>query len=287
MDYCSLQSMIELLCHNTGVHICIYDVEGVLYADRLKTDSRYKIHSKKFCDIAKDTAKGYDLCTSCKACANKKAVYGKKEFSGYCPYGLYEIVKPVVMDGKTICVIYVGNIVPDMGKAISKIRKASKITGADSEKLIRELNNAEQSTDLEKYRDIAFALDSYIRLLSFVTDGSENEKHTSGCRRKVWELIEYIEYHYDKNISLKQLAGMYFVNEKYLGRVFKAEMGCTLHQYLNNIRIKRAVAELRGTDKSILDISLDCGFGNVTYFNRRFMREFGMTPTQYRRQIND
>ena len=92
---------------------------------------------------------------------------------------------------------------------------------------------------------------------------------------------------YDKNISLKQLAGMYFVNEKYLGRVFKAETGCTLHQYLNNIRIKRAVAELSGTDKSILDISLDCGFGNVTYFNRRFMREFGMTPTQYRRQIND
>lgn len=285
MKYCSLQKVIDLISQNSGIHICINDVEGVLYSDILKIESKNKIHSKKFCDIAKSTVKGYDLCIKCKTCANRKAVYEKNEFSGYCPYGLYEFVKPVVIDNVTVCVIYVGNIVIDKEKTIKKIKHAANLTGIDTYKLINELDKSEYVLDLDKCRDAATLIDSYIHLLGEKIRRSE-EKYEVGCRHKVNELIEYINYHYDKNISLKQVAKLYFVNEKYLGRVFKSETGYTFHRYLNHVRINHAISYLETTEKSILDISLDCGFENVTYFNRCFMKFYGMTPTQYRRRYS-
>ena len=283
MKYCSLQKVIDLISQNSGIHICINDVEGILYSDILKIDSNNKIHSKAFCDIAKSTAKGYNLCISCKTCANRKAVYEKKEFSGYCPYGLYEFVKPVVIDNVAVCVIYVGNIVIDKEKTIKKIKHTARLTGIDADKLINKLEKSVYASDLDNSRDIAVLIDSYIHLLTEKTRRKE-EKYEAGCRHKVNELIEYINYHYDKSISLKQAAKLYFVNEKYLGRVFKSETGYTFHHYLNHVRINHAISYLENTDKSILDISLDCGFGNVTYFNRCFMKFYGMTPTQYRRR---
>lgn len=52
--------------------------------------------------------------------------------------------------------------------------------------------------------------------------------------------------------------------------------------FLNTIRLEQAAMLLRTTEESVLDIMLECGFNNVSYFNQRFREGFGITPTRYR-----
>ena len=97
----SLDSLIQTICEKNNIHICIHDVTGILNNPLLKIDCKNQIHSKNFCSLAKSAKKGYDLCMKCKIMANKKAVDEKVQFRGYCPYGLYEIVTPVIINEKT------------------------------------------------------------------------------------------------------------------------------------------------------------------------------------------
>jgi AraC-like DNA-binding protein len=53
--------------------------------------------------------------------------------------------------------------------------------------------------------------------------------------------------------------------------------------YLLQRRLQEAMLRLRGSDDKVLAIALDCGFRDLSYFNRQFKSRVGMTPTQYRR----
>ena len=93
----------------------------------------------------------------------------------------------------------------------------------------------------------------------------------------------YAETYYRNELSLKQLANLYFINEKYIGRLFKKQIGCSFREYLNRIRIEKAAELLINTDMKVIDIAYETGFGNVTYFNRVFASQRGCTPVEYRR----
>ena len=52
--------------------------------------------------------------------------------------------------------------------------------------------------------------------------------------------------------------------------------------YLNTVRIEKARVLLRETDETVLEIALNCGYGSISYFNRVFRQQIGMSPLQYR-----
>lgn len=66
-------------------------------------------------------------------------------------------------------------------------------------------------------------------------------------------------------------------------RCFEDLTGTTPHQYLLRLRLRRAAVQLKQTSGKILDVALDCGFGDVSNFNRAFRAEFGVSPRAYRR----
>lgn len=286
-DIFSLEEMIRLLCQGTQIHVCIYDIAGVLGMKELQLPSAFRVHATRFCDLAKSSTLGNSLCMRCKARANKAALQKKCLYAGYCPYGLYEIAKPVVMDGEVVCVIYLGNLMPDREEAVCRMQNACSVTGTDARSLLQELDHAQTVWDISACERIALALDSYIRLLLNRTDWLKQKKADPGCRRKAREVAEYITANFSQDLSLKQLADLYFVNEKYLGKVFQSEMGETMRQYLNRIRLTNAARLLRNSDLSVLNIAMDCGFQNIPYFNRMFMGRYQMTPLQYRRKYSN
>ena len=67
-------------------------------------------------------------------------------------------------------------------------------------------------------------------------------------------------------------------------KFFKETMGCGFIQYLNDYRLTLAAKLLQTTDDSILHISEQTGFENLSYFNRLFKRKYHRTPTTYREQ---
>ncbi len=98
-------------------------------------------------------------------------------------------------------------------------------------------------------------------------------------------LLKYMESHYDELITLEQACTIAKLDYHYFSRVFKEKTGKTFVEYLSFIRILNAQKLLTETDEPIAFIAQKVGIPNVSYFNRKFKAQNGMTPGQYR-EIN-
>lgn len=99
----------------------------------------------------------------------------------------------------------------------------------------------------------------------------------------VKKVREYLDYHYDKNISLESLAQTVNLSPFHLLRVFKQNVGLPPHLYLTHRRIITA-KKLLLTGQPISDIALQIGFVDQSHFTNRFKRIVGVTPGQYRQE---
>lgn len=98
-------------------------------------------------------------------------------------------------------------------------------------------------------------------------------------------LLKYLDAHYDEVITLEQACTITKLDYHYFSRVFREKTGMTFVEYLSFIRILNAQKLLAETDEPISDIAQKVGIPNISYFNRKFKAQNGMTPGQYR-EIN-
>lgn len=273
-----LAELIAFLCSKTRVHICIQDFSGLLFQENLHLEFRQKIHSTAYCDMAKSTARGYQLCIWCKRLASQKAVTEKKPFWGVCPNGMLEIVNPVVIDDAVEGIVYIGNILPGWKQYQTAVSRSCRLTGVPKEKLEKLTALCETDADIGYYMRMSELIKHAIRYMKKEHSSSKQRRHSI----IIGDMEEYIAAHYVQNLTLKEMAGMFFMNEKYLGRLFIAETGQSFRQYLNRVRLEHAAALLVSTSMSVMNIALECGYTNVTYFNRVFHSKFCLSPGQYR-----
>ncbi len=103
-------------------------------------------------------------------------------------------------------------------------------------------------------------------------------------QRQVRKAMAYIHAHYAEPITRRALAAHLGLHEDSLSHYFAQEVGVTVVAYLNRYRVQQACKLLEATDKSIIEIALEVGFGSHSYFSRVLAAETGMTPTAYRQQ---
>lgn len=97
-------------------------------------------------------------------------------------------------------------------------------------------------------------------------------------------VILYMQAHYSRPLSIKELAGLIPMSEGQFCRFFKAMTRQTPIEYLNAYRISRANELLRSTDRKIADIALEVGFGHISYFIKVFRKAMKATPSQFRKE---
>ncbi len=115
---------------------------------------------------------------------------------------------------------------------------------------------------------------------------SEKIRHFQKGYIKLAPAIRYMEEHYKENIPLATLAQEAHMSVNYFSAYFSQNMNCTVSEYLIRMRLKHACMQLTTTDNSILSVALESGFENISYFNRVFRKEFGVTPRQYRKRVD-
>lgn len=71
-----------------------------------------------------------------------------------------------------------------------------------------------------------------------------------------------------------------------MSELFKKEMGISMNEYINNVRIIHACSEIRLTKAPIGQIAENCGFTDQNYFTKVFKKITGNTPTKYRDNIS-
>ena len=105
--------------------------------------------------------------------------------------------------------------------------------------------------------------------------------------RRIATIHEHMMIHYQEEVDLDELADLVNMAKGSLCRFFKYQTGMTIFEYLNRIKVELACNLLRNLDVSILDISYDSGFNNLSHFNKQFKKVTGKTPSGYRKQIKD
>jgi AraC-like DNA-binding protein len=96
----------------------------------------------------------------------------------------------------------------------------------------------------------------------------------------------FIQNNFQNKIYLKEVADLIYLTESNFCKFFKKATGKTYSDYVNEIRINEASRLLIQSDKTISQISFECGFETLSYFNRVFLNKKGITPSVYRKSSN-
>lgn len=102
---------------------------------------------------------------------------------------------------------------------------------------------------------------------------------------KLKEILFFISSHYAEPLTPSIVAKEVNFSSSHFMKFFKYHMGCTFTEYLNDYRLSIASTQLASTNKSILELSEEIGFTNLSYFNRLFKKKYGMPPRAYRNSI--
>lgn len=97
-------------------------------------------------------------------------------------------------------------------------------------------------------------------------------------------LITYINAHLTDDISLDSLAEHFFLSKYHISHVFKANLGISIKQYIIKQRLNLFKDYMRQNGE-IGKAYLQCGFANYSSFYRDFKNEFGISPNEYKRQV--
>lgn len=106
-------------------------------------------------------------------------------------------------------------------------------------------------------------------------------RFTTGNKR-IALIHDYLMKNYRDEVNLNNLASLVNMAEGSLCRFFKSNMGLTIFEYLNKIKVEFACKLLMDEDLSITEVCFDSGFNNLSHFNKQFKKSTGATPTEYR-----
>lgn len=101
--------------------------------------------------------------------------------------------------------------------------------------------------------------------------------------QRLKQAVAYLRLHYQSDISVSALAAQAGVGERHLRKLFARYLRHSPADFLNRIRIEKAVELLRNTDLSVKEICFACGFRSPQYFSRIFKRQTGASPREIAR----
>ena len=99
------------------------------------------------------------------------------------------------------------------------------------------------------------------------------------------ESLDYVHKNYAKQITINDICDKFKINKCYFCCMFKKETGQTFINYLNNYKIERSKDLLKNTNMTLLDISLEVGFNNQSYYSTIFKKYFKVKDPEMKRMF--
>ena len=110
----------------------------------------------------------------------------------------------------------------------------------------------------------------------------KNEKMLSKTEEQANAIIKYINYNYTSpNLSVKNLANMFYFNSSYLNRLIKKYTGLSPKKLIIKLRMERSLILMTKKTMTISEISFEIGYKNQFYFSKEFKEYYGVSPSEY------
>ena len=271
----------------TGVKICFYDI-GDIFEYGSEAFREYTGHRCELCTAARMLDGGRERCdASDRGEAIRLAGAVRDPFFHRCHLGLYELLVPLYNGDVLAGLIFIGQCRIEGMNAERQIGEVAAKYGGISESFIKMYNDlplVSSETLLSIGNIIKLYFESLLDLKSVCDIRGEGASNVSSSAPLYKRVSLYIQYSYKTQITPKNLAERFFVNQSYLSRHFRMNMGVTLTDYINKTRLENSKMLIKSSDLPISVVALNVGYIDPNYFVKLFKKQFGMTPTEYRKR---
>ena len=177
------------------------------------------------------------------------------------------------------------DLLPELSRSFSGAAPTSPIVrGVGNDPYMHELLMALSKTENlpADYRDAitkGYLLAFFGELLSRMTFRESNQSDSMTLR----SIVSFCAQNYSRELTLGILEEELHLSKYYISHLFGSKIGTGFNDYINALRVSEACRYLRRSNKSITEISALVGFGTLRTFNRAFVKQVGMSPSEYRK----
>jgi AraC-like DNA-binding protein len=115
-----------------------------------------------------------------------------------------------------------------------------------------------------------------------LTNISFSQKDNFMNSEKIKKVYNYVQANYNKKIKVEEVASLVDLSVVSFSRLIKQRTGKTFIDFLNELRLGYATRLLIESNKTVTEICYECGFNNISNFNRIFKKSQGYTPSEFR-----
>ncbi len=114
-----------------------------------------------------------------------------------------------------------------------------------------------------------------------------SQKTNSHIRQNelIANILRYIDENYRSDLSIHSLATRFYLSDVHFMTYFRKNLGMTCNQYITETRLREAGKMLINSNLSVSEICFECGFRNLSNFNRRFREYYSVTPSEYKKMM--
>lgn len=132
--------------------------------------------------------------------------------------------------------------------------------------------------------ELCYALLYHLNTTHYVAGGPELTGANASVKRDR-QILSYIESNYMHELQLEDLAQLSYLSTSYLSRMFRKLTGTNFKAYLQDVRLRHAVADMRSTGLTITAIAYNNGFPNVSALNTAIRKKYDMAPNEFRKSL--
>jgi len=266
----NLITILEELHHVSSFRLSIFDTS-------FNEIAAFPLTISNFCSFLQQKPGVKECCNKCHNRAFDIVKETGEPYIYHCEFGLYEAIAPLYHDN-----ILYGFI--KMGQTLNKNLDTSSYI---FEKALPFIQNEDLLT--EKIKEIPTSTKeqilSCISLMKICAEYiSLSNRINLNEKTLAKEIKTYIDSNFQTKISLETLCNHFFYSKPTIMNAFKNTYHKSINRYIQETRLNHAIQLLNNSKESIFTIAKDCGYTDQNYFTKVFIKEFGVTPSQFRKQ---
>ena len=242
----------------------------------------YGLHDNSFCAQAKRNDQCLKTCSLGKVRIANKCQKRKRYFYGTCYLGLEELIFPIFFHDKLLAFLCVGEFCTDEEKSLRILQESCIKNGLDynimkqkRDQVIVPLSPEQKQELIQDFRLLSASFSYAYSLYDNVLTGE------SYYNPIVNATIYFIQQHFNQDLSLETLASNCFCSPSYLSRLFHKSTNSTIIDYINSVRIERAIHLMNISRLPLSEIAFEVGYRNFSHFSTVFKKITQRSPSEY------
>ena len=266
-DIQKIGQVLDDFYNATGINISLWDADFKFLNCREST-------AKEFCQRIQATDEGFSRC-----CMSDQQLFRKCQKSGkmeiqVCHAGLVDVIVPILQNGIIANYLLLGQMkrTPDFS-AIAGLLSWQK---ADFPALLDcyEKIPYYDSKKINSVVHLAVMLAEYILFSDLLKLQHDRNVETA---------TEYIRCHLAEELTVQTICHNTNISKSVLYKSFQKYLNCTISEFINAERIKKAKELILSESLSMEEVALRVGFSDSSYFCKTFKKLTGKTPLQYKK----